>query len=516
MALAALAVLGAACADSETADTSTTEAQPATPTAVPASTSTTTVPAATSTTTVPERPPPESALGFTTVVSEDGDLVIQVPESVTETLTIDILDPVDWPAPLQGADSTGDVKVYDLGPSGATFSEPVRVSRRLDVAAFDELDLGPVDLPLVTLLTTRDDGTYELLDGLAIIRRGSEIWVTGTTIHFSPVIASSERSAVKLRLAGELLAAPAAIPIGDPIFDEALVNQRLVDIFLPPSKPSAVVGMPVFLYDDTEFVPLTEAELDAAIEAYEERNPATSSPVFDADYNSPYLDELTFMFERRLSDDLVVSLAGYFKKVKPSSLPSTGPLLAWTPEGVDPADNSEAVEIGFGIFLITGRSSTNEPATGTRGIDAQVSISTYHNPFGPYPSNQPIEISLAELEQTSDPFWIFNYKDPPASYDPDDPQSLVDLSVTSVVEAAVEGNRLSAVAGIDCYCDFGYGILQTPSGVSPPTTGTFGDLLDVGAVSVIGGPATGPVTVGVSDTEGEVFSGDATAVSIGR
>jgi hypothetical protein len=35
---------------------------------------------------------------------------------------------------------------------------------------------------------------------------------------------------------------------------------------------------------------------------------------FDPDYNSPYLDELTLTFEKALSDDLALSLTGFYKK----------------------------------------------------------------------------------------------------------------------------------------------------------------------------------------------------------
>jgi carboxypeptidase family protein len=45
-------------------------------------------------------------------------------------------------------------------------------------------------------------------------------------------------------------------------------------------------------------------------------NPATGMNNVDyaSDYNTPYLDELTLMFEKALSDDLAVSLTGFYKK----------------------------------------------------------------------------------------------------------------------------------------------------------------------------------------------------------
>jgi hypothetical protein len=45
-------------------------------------------------------------------------------------------------------------------------------------------------------------------------------------------------------------------------------------------------------------------------------NPATdmNNVTYASDYNTPYLDELTLMFEKALTDDLAVSLTGFYKK----------------------------------------------------------------------------------------------------------------------------------------------------------------------------------------------------------
>jgi hypothetical protein len=45
-------------------------------------------------------------------------------------------------------------------------------------------------------------------------------------------------------------------------------------------------------------------------------NPATGlkNVQYDPDYNSPFLDELTLMFEKALTDDLALSLTGFYKK----------------------------------------------------------------------------------------------------------------------------------------------------------------------------------------------------------
>jgi len=42
--------------------------------------------------------------------------------------------------------------------------------------------------------------------------------------------------------------------------------------------------------------------------------PVPDVPTFESDYNTPYLDELTLAFEKALTDDLAVSLSGFYKK----------------------------------------------------------------------------------------------------------------------------------------------------------------------------------------------------------
>ncbi len=162
----------AACAGSSSGSTTTT-------TTVAASSSTTAAPS--STTTAPE--------GFT-VTSDDGDLTIDVPfDAMAEDpgITIEVLAPEDYPPELAGAAENPNTKIYELGPTGLQFDAPVRVTRRIDAAGFP--NLGDDQLPMVALVTRNDDGTYEPYGDLRVVRDGPDVFASGTTTHFSPVIA---------------------------------------------------------------------------------------------------------------------------------------------------------------------------------------------------------------------------------------------------------------------------------------------------------------------------------------
>jgi len=103
-----------------------------------------------------------------TITSDDGDLFVTLPGDVAAELGVSIrrLDSSELPPEVAGGDNLDSVKVYELQPDGATFAEPVTVTRRLDVAAFDFLALGPNDGPFVTALNRTSSGTYDLLDDL--------------------------------------------------------------------------------------------------------------------------------------------------------------------------------------------------------------------------------------------------------------------------------------------------------------------------------------------------------------
>ena len=134
----------------------------------------------TTTTTVP---------GFE-VTSEDGNLTVEVPfEAMAEDpgITIRLLAPDEYPPELAGAADDPEARIYNLEPEGLQFDAPVTVTRRIDASRFE----GMTDtmVPLVAMITHNPDGSYEAYDDQTVIRRGDDVFVSGTTTHFSPAIA---------------------------------------------------------------------------------------------------------------------------------------------------------------------------------------------------------------------------------------------------------------------------------------------------------------------------------------
>ncbi|HLE39619.1 MAG TPA: hypothetical protein VJA44_08225 [Acidimicrobiia bacterium] len=159
---------------------------------------TTTTTAATTTTTAPTTTTTQA--GFE-VTSEDGDLTVEVPfDAMAEDpgITIRVLAPEEYPPELAGAAENPDARIYNLEPEGLQFAAPVTVTRRIDAERFGDLEAG--DVPIVVLLTRTADGVYEPYSDLRVVRNGEDVFVSGTTPHFSPVIALSEQQTLRLTL----------------------------------------------------------------------------------------------------------------------------------------------------------------------------------------------------------------------------------------------------------------------------------------------------------------------------
>ncbi len=143
-----------------------------------------------------------------TVISEDGGLRVTVPHSAAASdpgITIQLLGAAEYPPGLEGLPAEAGLQVYDLGPDGFEFGAPVTITVRRDVAAFE--GLAPNEVPVMVLLTSNSDGGFELLGDLAITRRGSEVLVSGTTAHFSPVVAVQESTTAVVTLDREMIEA---------------------------------------------------------------------------------------------------------------------------------------------------------------------------------------------------------------------------------------------------------------------------------------------------------------------
>ena len=120
-----------------------------------------------------------------TVQSSDGGLKLTVPVGATARtaeIAIKVLDKV--PAELGSTKGTA----YELTPDGLTFTTPVLVERRIDAKARGvDLTKG---VPTVVLLS-KSAGKWSALDNLDVRVDGGTIVVTGTTTHFSTVVATN-------------------------------------------------------------------------------------------------------------------------------------------------------------------------------------------------------------------------------------------------------------------------------------------------------------------------------------
>lgn len=165
----ALVMVAAACGDDAPGQESSTST-------VTLASSSTTAPTTTTTT----EPPP---IDFT---SDDGAVEVRVPNGVDVEVTIEVVAPEDYPPELASAAQNPNSRIYRLGPAGATFDEPVRVRRTIEIENIG--DLGPNEIPVVYLMTRSEDGTYELLDNLQSMRTGSVVEVSGEATHFSELV----------------------------------------------------------------------------------------------------------------------------------------------------------------------------------------------------------------------------------------------------------------------------------------------------------------------------------------
>lgn len=183
VAASTLLVLVAAACGGGTAETSTTGSTGAPTTSL----------ADTTTTTVPE--------GFT-VTSEDGDVTIEVPfeaMAVDPGIVIRVLAPEEYPPELAGAAANPGAVIYSMEPDGLVFDAPVEVTRRIPVANFPGLPEGSI--PIVTLVTTTADGSgFEYLGDLEVLVNGEDVFVSGETTHFSPLVSAAEQTYLTPRL----------------------------------------------------------------------------------------------------------------------------------------------------------------------------------------------------------------------------------------------------------------------------------------------------------------------------
>lgn len=121
------------------------------------------------------------------VRSPDGGLSISIPPGAGDDITPAIreLSRSEFPPELAGATLKG--ALYSLEPDGARFSKPVKVTRRIEAAL---LGADPTSAaPLLTLMSRDSKGTWAYLEDQEVHIEGTQVVASGTTTHFSSVVA---------------------------------------------------------------------------------------------------------------------------------------------------------------------------------------------------------------------------------------------------------------------------------------------------------------------------------------
>ena len=144
----------------------------------------------------PVEPAPSPAQSVT---SADGLLTIEVPEGAIADVSTQIsaraLGPDELPAELAAFELRG--TVHELGPDGSTFDAPVTVTRRVDTDALGvDLDDG---VPVIALASLSSDGTWDVLADQTITLEGTTAIVSGTTTHFTTIVAFGGAAQVSMR-----------------------------------------------------------------------------------------------------------------------------------------------------------------------------------------------------------------------------------------------------------------------------------------------------------------------------
>ncbi|MFK7917497.1 MAG: hypothetical protein AB8G14_05435 [Ilumatobacter sp.] len=312
------------------------------------------------------------------IVSEDGDLTITLPGDVAADLGVSIrlLDSAELPPEIAGGDNLDSVKVYDLEPDGATFEEPVIITRRLDVTAFDALNLGPNDVPFVTLLNRDSSGTYELLDDLTMTRLGDDLFMSGTTSHFSSFVASNE--GVAIRDTGTpsgfgLLTLPLQETSQQAEADSALRTDALLN-FLFADAIDASVPLPVLrrffdqvvsIYDHGES--FDDAAASAAFSLlFDEPQSPVAPPTVSADSTAAQ------------ADDPLVGVSHWSKfDVPTGNAPSAMALI-----GANPGQPERISYTVQSLFVSAPASAFPQPFL--EGLNLDISVETNHTPLESY------------------------------------------------------------------------------------------------------------------------------------
>jgi hypothetical protein len=124
------------------------------------------------------------------VASSDGSVVVAIPAGALAAdtdITVEVLDPADYPPELVGMPVLGDV--YSLGPDGIEFGSPVRIIRRFPLEP--NQDGTASGIPWAVQLSQDSNGEWYVLDDTEVSLDGDEFVVAASTTHFTPNVSAT-------------------------------------------------------------------------------------------------------------------------------------------------------------------------------------------------------------------------------------------------------------------------------------------------------------------------------------
>ncbi|NOX29858.1 MAG: hypothetical protein GXP35_07410 [Actinobacteria bacterium] len=409
--------------------------------------------------------PPAAVPSDIVVRSDDGEfgMIVGGEESTTD-VSIRLLESDEWPAEIAGASDSPGVKVYELEPDGATFDEPVMVSRRLDIASFSGLDLGPFDVPLVTLLTQTADGTYQMLDDLSLLRIGDDLYVSGSTLHFSPIIVTNENRMIPF--AGEEVDQPVPPVPSDAYYDE-FIEQTERALISSMSAASVGPAWVVFEEGQTPWAEAVQAILLTTIEFWENEDRDDTPFELESD-DGIRLEDLPLVEANPPDpapgpspDDAAYRAQRYgtsFPFVPISMAPSAQILLDTSHTEFELTVAVLELLVPEGLLEVIGAEIVAE-FDGTLEVPtfSEFTYEVFHRVFGSYPSSTVKRFGGLVLPEGVRAYSFSWAGGPPSP----------DSRLVAIVEAAFEGDDLVAETGIECFCSYSEGLLLVTGELDP-------------------------------------------------
>ncbi len=206
--------------------------------------------------------------GGRSITTADGGLTISVPAGVAvrEPIGAEALAPSAWPGELSERATSG--TVYALQPAGASFEEPIALTRRLTLADYGWVaDHG---VPAVLLAVRGEDGTWDFLRDQRARVDGDTVVVSATTTLFGELVAItlpaqarllSDAATVLVRPGDEV---PAPTPADVRVFGPDAMFDAIASQWQAQAAAGTLVGA------DGSLVSEDDPALDVLLETWQE------------------------------------------------------------------------------------------------------------------------------------------------------------------------------------------------------------------------------------------------------